>query len=495
MSHRLLPTSLSARLVATAVALVALVAVLVSTATTLALMSTLDHRLDMQVDEALGRATGPWRVGLPALPPQSRLDEPRDDEHEHGDGRFGQAAGTITAVWDSNGTRAEMPTTSGDRKALSSNALALLNRVPDDGTAHTVDLPGVGAYRVKAAESGLGKVVTGLPTRDNRRTLASLVGWEVLLALAGVALAALAGWWLVRRQLRPLREVADTAHAVSSLSLSSGEIGTTARVPDRLTDERTEVGQVGAALNTLLAHVEHALDERHRSEQQVRQFVADASHELRTPLSTIHGYAELSRRTSPPDPAQLSMAMSKVEAEATRMSSLVEDLLLLARLDAGRPLARDEVDLTRLALEAVGDARVVGPEHRWRLDLPDEPVVAPGDEQRLHQVLTNLLNNARRHTPPGTSVTVGVREDGDEVVLSVLDDGPGLPPPLVSTAFERFTRGDSARTRASGGAGLGLSLVQAISHAHGGRVSVESVPGRTRFEVRLPAPAGTLAHR
>ena len=181
--------------------------------------------------------------------------------------------------------------------------------------------------------------------------------------------------------------------------------------------------------------------------------------------------------------------MTKVEAEATRMSSLVEDLLLLARLDAGRPLASDEVDLTRLALEAVGDARVVGGDHRWQLDLPDEPVLAPGDEQRLHQVLTNLLNNARRHTPPGTSVTVGVREDGDRVVLSVLDDGPGLPPQLADTAFERFTRGDSARTRESGGAGLGLSLVQAIALAHGGNVSVDSAPGRTRFEVRLPAPA------
>jgi two-component system OmpR family sensor kinase len=266
------------------------------------------------------------------------------------------------------------------------------------------------------------------------------------------------------------------------------------RVPDALTDERTEVGQVGSALNTMLAHVEHALDDRHRSELQVRQFVADASHELRTPLTTIHGYAELSRRTQPADPAQLAHAMSKVESEAIRMSALVEDLLLLARLDAGRPLARDEVDLTRLALEAVSDARVVGPDHRWQLDLPDEPVVAPGDEQRLHQVLTNLLNNARRHTPAGTSVVVGVHPDGDEVVLTVDDDGPGLPPDLNGTAFERFTRGDSARTRASGGAGLGLSLVQAITVAHGGTVAVDSAPGRTRFEVRLPAPAGALVH-
>jgi two-component system OmpR family sensor kinase len=371
----------------------------------------------------------------------------------------------------------------------------VLHKIPADGRSHTVSLPGLGDYRVKAAESSLAFVVSGLPLRDDKHTLASLVGWEVLLVLIGVTVAAVAGRWLVRRQLRPLREVAGTAHTVSTLPLSSGEIGTTVRVPDELTDERTEVGQVGSALNALLAHVEHALDERHRSEQQVRQFVADASHELRTPLSTIHGYAELSRRTSPPDPEQLVLAMGKVESEADRMSSLVEDLLLLARLDAGRPLARDEVDVTRLALEAVGDARVVAPDHRWKLDLPEEPVVAPGDEQRLHQVLTNLLNNARRHTPPGTSVTVGVAQDADRVVLSVEDDGPGLPPQLNGKAFERFTRGDSARTRESGGAGLGLSLVRAISHAHGGTVSVDSAPGRTRFEVRLPAPAGALAHR
>jgi two-component system OmpR family sensor kinase len=182
--------------------------------------------------------------------------------------------------------------------------------------------------------------------------------------------------------------------------------------------------------------------------------------------------------------------MAKVEAEATRMSALVDDLLLLARLDAGRPLAADDVDLTHLVLEAVGDARVVGPGHRWRLDLPEEPVVVTGDEQRLHQVLTNLLNNARRHTPAGTTVGVGVQREDGQVVVWVEDDGPGLPPGFEDQAFERFTRGDSARTRASGGAGLGLSLVSAIAGAHQGDVDVSSRPGRTRFEVRLPA-----AHR
>ena len=193
--------------------------------------------------------------------------------------------------------------------------------------------------------------------------------------------AAAAGSVVVRRQLRPLTEVAETAHAVAALPLASGEIGVTERVPEHLTDERTEVGQVGAALNTLLEHVESSLDARHRSEQQVRQFVADASHELRTPLTTIMGYAELARRR-PGDSAAAETALAKVEEESARMTALVEDLLLLARLDAGRPLAREPVDLTRLLVEAVSDARVVAPEHHWRLELADEPVVVLGDEHR-----------------------------------------------------------------------------------------------------------------
>jgi two-component system OmpR family sensor kinase len=493
----LLPTSLTGRLVATVVALVVVTIGLVAVLTAVVMSRSLNSQLDTQVDQALQRASGRYgEYGQPPGPPPGGTEPDGDGDHGVHFGR-GDAVGTLNARFGAFGGNGEVITGSDQPRQLSTTAVDLLGAVPADREYHVVKLPGVGSYRVKAitADDGSVKLVAGQSTHQVDEAVSNVVFAEVLVGLAAVGVAVVAGRFLVSRQLRPLREVAATAHEVATLPLSSGEIGTTVRVPRDLTDERTEVGQVGSALNTLLAHVEHALDDRHRSELQVRQFVADASHELRTPLSTIHGYAELSRRTSPPDPAQLSLAMSKVEAEATRMSSLVEDLLLLARLDAGRPLAREEVDLTRLALEAVGDARVVGPDHRWRLDLPDEPVVAPGDEQRLHQVLTNLLNNARRHTPPGTSVTVGVREDGDEVVLSVLDDGPGLPAPLVGTAFERFTRGDSARTRASGGAGLGLSLVQAISHAHGGRVSVDSVPGRTHFEVRLPAPAGSLAHR
>ena len=308
----------------------------------------------------------------------------------------------------------------------------------------------------------------------------------MLLGLLGVAAAGAAGTFVVRRQLRPLNDVAQTAHAVAVLPLESGDIGVTERVPERLTDERTEVGQVGSALNTLLEHVEVSLAARHRSEQQVRQFVADASHELRTPLATIHGYAELSRRT-PDDPAALASALTKVETETDRMSTLVDDLLLLARLDSGRPLDRTEVDVTRLLLESVGDARVLAPGHRWQLRLPDEPVTVTGDEQRLHQVVTNLLSNARHHTPPGTTVTVSADATDDGITITVHDDGPGLPPGLSDHVFERFTRGDSSRTRASGGAGLGLSLVAAIVQAHAGTTSVRSEPGDTTFTVTLPA--------
>ncbi len=499
----LVPTSLTGRLVATLVLVVILTSVLVATITTLALRSELYGRLDDGVHQSLARSVDRYNAGFGAPRPRGDADGDDDRGTPRGRAGLGDAPGTLIAQFDTDAApQGVVVTRSSTPRTLSTAALDVLRTVPADGRTHHVDLPGVGPYRVQAAADRTDasvRLVAGLSTRETDSVVANLVLWEVLLVLAAVAIAALSGRYLVRRQLRPLRDVAATAHEVTALPLSSGEIGTTVRVPDALTDEHTEVGAVGAALNTMLQHVEHALDDRHRSELQVRQFVADASHELRTPLSTIHGYAELTRRTTPLDPEQLAAAMGKVEQEADRMSSLVEDLLLLARLDAGRPLARDEVDLTKLVLETVGDARVVAPDHRWTLDLADEPVVVPGDELRLHQVLTNLLNNARRHTPPGTSVRVGVEDAGPghdgRAVLVVEDDGPGMTPDLVASAFERFTRGDTSRTRESGGAGLGLSLVQAITTAHGGTVTVSSRPGRTRFEVRLPAsdvtgPAG-----
>ena len=475
--------SLTSRLVLTTVLLVLLVSVLIGTATTFAMRSYLTNQLDQNVVQALARAEhAPLGGNLPAPAgggPQVEF---------HGDS-FGD--GGITAYhfagydpswfgWVtnqvSNGTLSKV--------RLSDDALAELAALPADNQPRRVDLNGVGSFRVVVNDQG--SVVAGLPTAAIDDAVTNLIWVEVFLALLAVLVAGSAALVVVRRQLRPLREVAATAHTVSELPLAEGDIDLTERVPEHLTDERTEVGQVGAALNSLLAHVETSLDARHRSEQQVRQFVADASHELRSPLATIAGYTELARRR-PDDTATISTALDKVEEESGRMTSLVEDLLLLARLDSGRPLERQPVDLTRLLLEAVSDARVLSPDHRWRLDVPDDAVDSayevPGDELRLHQVVTNLLTNAQRYTPAGTTVTVTVRPDG----FAVHDDGPGFPPDLVDHAFERFARGDAARTRGSQvGVGLGLSLVQAIVKSHGGTVALASRPGDTTVDVTLP---------
>jgi len=277
-----------------------------------------------------------------------------------------------------------------------------------------------------------------------------------------------------------------------------------AGVPD--TDPRTEIGQVGAAFNRMLLHVERALGRRAASEARLRRFAADASHELRTPLSAIRGYAELALRHRGPVPEDVTHALSRVQSESARMSVLVDDLLLLARLDAGRPLEREPVDLSRLAIDVTSDARVARRDHHWRLDLPGDPVLVRGDEHRLHQVLANLMSNAGKHTPPGSTVSVtlrvgdspldgatverGVRPAAPRVELSITDDGPGIPPELLPDLFERFTRADTSRARdldaAGKSTGLGLAIVDAVVAAHGGSITVTSRAGRTRFAIYLP---------
>jgi len=236
--------------------------------------------------------------------------------------------------------------------------------------------------------------------------------------------------------------------------------------------------------------VETALEQREGSEARLRRFVADASHELRTPLAGIRSYAELARRSTEAVPDDVSHALGRVESEAVRMGLLVDDLLLLARLDAGRPLEQEDVDLSRLVMEVTNDARVAGPDHRWSLDLPDEPLVVRGDEHRLHQVVGNLLTNARIHTPAGTSVVLRLSrgEPGEHhVLLSVSDDGPGIPEQLQATVFERFVRADDSRSRTKGSTGLGLAIAAAVVKAHGGSLTLTSDPGGTQFLISLPA--------
>jgi two-component system OmpR family sensor kinase len=307
-----------------------------------------------------------------------------------------------------------------------------------------------------------------------------------MLFAAVLLLTGVLGTGFVRLSLRPLRRVAATATRVTELPLASGEVTLPERVPDA--DPRTEVGQVGSAFNRMLGHVEAALARRAASESRLRRFAADASHELRTPLAAIRGYAELARRHPGPIPGDIAHALSRVESESARMSVLVDELLLLAQLDAGRPLAKEPVDLTRLAIDATSDARAASGDHRWRLELPGEPVHVLGDEHRLHQVLANLMSNAAKHTPPGTTVTVAVAAGADPgtVRLSVTDDGPGIPEDLQPALFERFVRGDSARSNAGASTGLGLAIVQAVTTAHGGSVSMTSRPGQTIFVITLP---------
>ena len=304
------------------------------------------------------------------------------------------------------------------------------------------------------------------------------------------AVAAAAGMLIIRRALAPLNRVAATAGAVADLPLDRGEVALPLRVDSADTNPNTEVGRLGLALNRMLDHIAAALSTRQASESRVRQFVADASHELRTPLAAIRGYTELAQRKRDEVPDDVAHAMGRVESEAIRMTRLVEDLLLLARLDSGRPLERQTVDLSRLCADAVSDAHAAGPEHRWNLDLPPEPVYVTGDGARLHQVLANLLANARTHTPAGSEVTVSLRTDADAVVLQVLDDGAGIPVELQSEVFERFARGDTSRSRKAGSTGLGLAIVSAVVRAHDGTMTLASVPGRTEFTVRLPRSVG-----
>jgi two-component system, OmpR family, sensor kinase len=486
--------SLTSRLVVTAVALVAVVALVIGTAATVALHSYLSSRLDQDVMALAHR-----------LPRESGQIRPPGDADR--DNRFDLSRyGTLSGYARPGDFYAEVTTDAG-QQALGRKARVSLGSLTVDTGPQDIQVNGLGEYRVAAARAPDGTVIfAGLPTTSVDGPVTRLLLWELLVGSLGIAAAAGAGTFVVRRQLRPLREVASTAHTVARLPLAEGEIAIAPRVPEHLTDERTEVGQVGSALNTLLVHVESSLAQRHRSEQQVRQFVADASHELRTPLTTIAGYTELARRR-PEDAGAVRTALGKVEEESARMTSMVEDLLLLARLDAGRPLARDLVDLSRLLVEAISDARVVAPDHVWRLELPAESVEVTGDADRLHQVVTNLLANARKHTPPGTQVTLTGGRTSTGYGFSVHDDGPGFPPDLVGTAFERFVRGDPSRTRAGaagpalegtvegtvegagapvGGAGLGLSLVEAIVSAHGGTVTLDSHLGSTTIAVSLP---------
>ncbi|WP_063001754.1 sensor histidine kinase [Nocardia mikamii] len=495
--------SLRARLLVGQLLLLVVVVVGIGAATEFALQQFLVHQLDTELADVQKRSLGEAGGGPSLGPPPGAQDHGnRPPPPNHGGpgpdflDRRGIQADTVGASIDGTEITAAKIDADGTQTRLSAAAQRQLAEVSSDGTPVTVDLDGQGSYRVVANSTWSGAtVVTGMPLTAVHATLMRVLLILVVVTAVVFVIAITVGIWVIRRALAPLDRVAATASRVADLRLDRGEVELPVRVPADDADPRTEVGQLGSAVNRMLDHIDSALSARHASETRVRQFLADASHELRTPLAAIRGYAELAQRKRAEVPGDVANAMSRVDSESRRMTALVEDMLLLARLDSGRGLEHEPVDVTRLTVDAVSDAHIAGPDHRWDLDLPDEPVVVTGDAARLHQVLANLLTNARVHTGPGTTVTVSLgREAGGGAIWRVADNGPGIPAALQPEVFERFARGDSSRSRRAGSSGLGLAIVAAVVKSHGGTISLDSAPGHTVFTVRLPDQSSQQAH-
>lgn len=353
---------------------------------------------------------------------------------------------------------------------------------PEGDTVRFLSVPAVSGgsrFRVRAsieanAPDRILLIATPLSSVDS--TLHRLFLIELLVSLAVLGGLVALALWVVRLGLRPLVAIEHTAAAIGKGDLSQ-------RV--ERAEPRTEIGRLGLALNAMLGQLERAFKAREASEARLRRFVADASHELRTPLAAVRAYSELFRRGAASRPDDLERAMSGISRESERMSLLVDDLLLLARLDEGRPLEQEPVDLQKVVGEAVETARMVEPSRP--IDLHTEPAVVLGDHDRLRQVVDNLLSNVRAHTPANAPVHVRVSRNGRHAVVEVADSGPGLGEEDLEQVFERFHRGDPSRSRTSGGVGLGLSIVAAVAEVHGGSASAESKPGHgSTFRVTLP---------
>ena len=525
---RLLTVRLS-RFLAAAVA-IALVTMLAASA--LAMHSWMTSKIDSSIESMLSRLEKNAELSLqqPVPPPPPPTAGPQGDQDDHDDDHDpsqpnspsssaspsehgprglrgpGSSEGQLQLIKDDDEIVSGV-VKQFDVVELDSAAQQQILSLRCDGHGHNVSLPNLGTFRIMCAQSESRTLVVGLSLAANNSTLIMLVALEGVIALVVIAGATFIGRKWIRREMLPLGEVAATARNIGSQDLiAAPTVDTFDRVDSSIAQPGDEVGDVGFALNTMIDNVETALQAREESEQRLRQFVADASHELRTPLASIQGYTQLLQRGA----TDQELALSRIASESARMSGLVEDLLLLARLDAGRELASDPVDVIPLAIDAVSDAHAAGPDHQWSLELPEIDDEADsctsctvlGDESALRQVFANLVNNARIHTPAGTHVKVGVQTIAGTasapgfVRLSVADDGPGIAPELRATVFDRFVRGDTSRSRqGKGSSGLGLSIVSSIAEALGGRVDVDTLcegegkPGEhgTTFSVILPA--------
>lgn len=443
-----------------------------------AVTSILRHTLINRVDESLVEASDTWaQAPRQELPPDSGPNPARPPSNF-----YVQGIASSGDVWLAVSDIEAQP------------ALPQSNDVgPVPVTIRSVGDSEV-QWRAVSVRGSNGELITvAVDLEDVQSTLRALILLQLAIGAAVLVVLGIAGYWVVHRSLRPLVEIEKTAAAIADGQLES-------RVPQG--DPGTEVGQLALALNGMLAQIQRAVassdasaDKARTSEDRMRRFITDASHELRTPLTTIRGFAELYRQGAAND---VEMLMSRIEAESRRMGVLVEDLLLLAQLDAQRPLESRRVDLLALASDAVHDARSIAPTRPITLEVLDGPGTPEvlGDEARLRQVLGNLVANAVRHTPDGTPLTLRVGTVGDDAVLEVDDKGPGMETADAQRVFERFYRADTSRTRASGGTGLGLSIVDSLVRAHGGKVTLDTAPGRgCRFRVSLPRVSEALPAR
>jgi two-component system OmpR family sensor kinase len=434
-----------------------------------AVTSILRHSLISRIDSTLLEASRSWAQAprRQLAPPYEGPDPGRPPSKFYVRG-LGSDGTTFTAINDRNAEPALPP--------------------DNDVGPNPVTLPSVNGsdilWRAVSVRGPHGLTTVAVDLSDVQHTVRSLVWLQFGIGAAVLVVLGIASFAVVQRSLRPLSEVEQTAAAIAAGQLDR-------RVPER--DPRTEVGRLSLALNGMLAQIQRAVassessaEKARGSEDRMRRFITDASHELRTPLTTIRGFAELYRQGAARD---VAMLLSRIESEASRMGLLVDDLLLLARLDVQRPLEHHRVDLLALASDAVHDAQAIDPTRTVSMEVLDGPGTPEvlGDEPRIRQVLSNLVANALQHTPTSADVTVRVGTDGDDAVLEVADKGPGMSQEDASRVFERFYRTDSSRARASGGIGLGLSIVDSLVHAHGGLVTVTTAPGEgCCFRVTLP---------
>ncbi|MBP2412852.1 two-component system OmpR family sensor kinase [Arthrobacter stackebrandtii] len=472
-------------------ALLAAICASVGVVSHLAMNSYLTAQIDSGLHEAAMRSFGPKgpppgsSTGLPSPSVSTTIDSggpnPLDTR--------GQRPGTIVALF-ADGADASSAVVQNDGSTLPLTAADLLLVQGLDPNGEPTDLTlssghyRLAAYTTRTVQDGM--LVAGLSTTERDSILRSLNLVTTTVSVAGLGIIGLAGTIIVRRSLRPLDELSAVATTVASLPLESGEAAIHVRIPPLASQPGTEVGEVGVAFNNMLDHLTRAFAARHAGEVKVRQFVADASHELRTPLTSIRGYTELVLLSERLSPAGAS-ALRRVDSESRRMSALVEDLLLLARLDEGQRGEAADTDLTDLLMETTQDSKVASLDHRWSLQLPEEPVSVHAVESEVRQILINLLSNAAKHTPAGTHVRVSLTAADGVAELAVEDDGGGIPDEYLEQIFTRFSRADPARASSSGNSsGLGLAIVEALAQANGGSVTVTSVPGRTRFTLHLP---------